>query len=237
MTPDDSNGNAPPTGWAAIKAAVTRRPSRGQWIVAVLLLCLGFGVAAQVRTTQQDALAAARTSDLVRILDDLSEQRERLSAEEVRLRATLSELESGADQAAAAREAARERAETLRILAGVTPVSGPGVSLTITDPDAQLDASDLLDAVQELRDAGADAIAVDGERVVVQTAIVDSAEGIVVGDTVLESPYQIDAIGPSDTLATGLSFPGGVLESVREAGANGTVARRESLLIPEIESD
>ena len=60
----------------------------------MLLLCLGFGVAAQVRVTQQDALAAARTSDLVRILDDLSAQRERLSAEEVRLRATLSDLES-----------------------------------------------------------------------------------------------------------------------------------------------
>jgi uncharacterized protein YlxW (UPF0749 family) len=224
-----------PTGWPALRAALTRRPSRGQWIAAVLLLCLGFGVAAQVRVTQQDALGAARTSDLVRILDDLSAQRERLSAEEVRLRATLSDLESGADQAQAARDATRERIETLRILAGSTAVTGPGVVLTISDRDGVLQASDLLDAVQELRDAGAEAIAVDGERVVVTTALIDSADGIVVGDTVVRSPYVNEAIGPPDTQATGLSIPGGVLESVREAGAHGVVMSQETLQIPATE--
>ena len=232
---DSEPETVPATGWPALRAALTRRPSRGQWIAAVLLLCLGFGVAAQVRVTQQDALAAARTSDLVRILDDLSAQRERLSAEEARLRATLSDLESGADQAQAAREATRERLETLRILAGSTAVTGPGVILTLSDRDGVLQASDLLDAVQELRDAGAEAIAVDGERVVVTTAFTDSADGIVVGDTVVRSPYVIEAIGPPDTLATGLSFPGGVLESVREAGAHGVVTSRESVQIPPVQ--
>ena len=114
-------------------------------------------------------------------------------------------------------------------------MTGPGVILTITDRDGVLQASDLLDAVQELRDAGAEAIAVDGERVVVTTALVDSADGIVVGDTVVQSPYVIEAIGPPDTLATGLSFPGGVLESVREAGAHGVVMSQESLQIPAVE--
>ncbi|MFL6181890.1 MAG: DUF881 domain-containing protein [Actinomycetes bacterium] len=227
--------SAPLTGWGAVRHALSRRPSRGQWIVAVLLFGLGFGLAAQVRTTQQDALAAARTSDLVRILDDLSSQRERLGAEELRLRSTLSDLQSGADQAAAAREAANQRAETLRILAGVTPVTGPGVSLFISDPEAQLDAAAMLDAVQELRDAGAEAISINGHRIVVQTAIVDSADGITVGDQVVTPPYRIEAIGPSDTLAAGLSFPGGVLESVRESGANGTVVQRESLQLPALD--
>jgi uncharacterized protein YlxW (UPF0749 family) len=236
MTESTEASEAPRTGWGAIRHALSQRPSRGQWIVAVLLFGLGFGLAAQVRTTQQDALAAARTSDLVRILDDVSSQRERLGAEEVRLRATLSDLQSGADQAAAARAAANQRAETLRILAGVTAVTGPGVLLTINDPDGQLDAAALLDALQELRDAGAEAISINGERIVVQTAIVDSAEGIMVGDQVVKSPYQIQAIGPSETLAAGLSFPGGVLESVREAGANGMVMRRDSLQIPAVSS-
>jgi uncharacterized protein YlxW (UPF0749 family) len=234
MDDDNETARHTPTGWAALGAALSRRPSRGQWIVAILLLALGFGVAAQVRTTQQDALAAARTSDLVRILDDVSSQRDRLGAEELRLRETLSDLQSGADQAAAAREAAKERAETLRILAGVTPVVGPGISLTVSDPDGQLDAAALLDAVQELRDAGAEAIAINNARVVVQTAIVDTADGIAVGHTVVHSPYRIDAIGPSETLSAGLSFPGGVLESVREAGASGAVMRVTSLQIPAV---
>ena len=84
-----------------------------------------------------------------------------------------------------------------------------------------------LDAVQELRDAGAEAISVDGERVVATTAIVDTPDGISVGGTVLSSPVEIRAIGDPDTLATGLSFPGGVLESVREAGAEGIVVERD----------
>jgi uncharacterized protein YlxW (UPF0749 family) len=224
-----------PTGWAVIREVLVRRPSRGQWIVGLLLFGLGFGLAVQVSTTQQDALGAARTSDLVRILDDLGGQRDRLAAEEARLQATIAELESSADQAQAARDASRERLQNLRILAGVVPVTGPGVTLTVADPEGRLAARDYLDAVQELRDAGAEAISVDGERVVASTAIVDTPDGITVGETVLSSPVEIRAIGDPGTLTTGLSFPGGVLESVREAGAEGIVVERDVIYIAAIE--
>jgi uncharacterized protein YlxW (UPF0749 family) len=234
--PTEPTGPAPrPTGWPAIREVLSRRPSRGQWVVALLLFGLGFGVAVQVSTTQQDALSAARTSDLVRILDDLGAQRDRLAAEEARLQATIAELESSADQSQAAREASRERLQNLRILAGVVPVTGPGVTLTVSDPEGRLESGDYLDAVQELRDAGAEAISVDGERVVATTAIVDTPDGITVGDTVLSSPVEIRAIGDPDTLAAGLSFPGGVLESVRETGAEGTVVERDVVDIAAIE--
>ena len=173
--------------------------------------------------------------DLVRILDDLSAQRERLVAEETQLRATIAELETSADQAQVARDASRERVQSLRILAGVVPVTGPGVTLTIADPEGVLDAGDILDTVQELRDAGAEAISVDDERVIATTAIVDTPEGIAVGNTVLTSPIEVQAIGDSDTLAAGLSFPGGVIESVREAGAEGIVVEREVVEIGAVE--
>lgn len=221
-----------PKGWAAVRSGLTRRPSRGQWLVAVLLFGLGFGLAVQVRTTQEDSLEAARTSDLVRILDDLAAQRDRLTAEEARLRATLVDLQSSADQAQAAREATRERIDSLLILSGQVPVTGPGVALTISDQDGVLEATDLLDAVQELRDAGAEAISIDGQRVVAETALTDTAEGIAVGGEVVESPYQVLAIGPPGTLAAGLSFPGGVEESIREAGATSAVVEREEIVIP-----
>jgi uncharacterized protein YlxW (UPF0749 family) len=228
-------GDDGPRGWGAIKAALGQRPSRGQWIVALLLFGLGFGLAVQVSTTQEDALSAARTSDLVRILDDLGAQRERLASEETRLEATIAELESGVDQAQAARAATKERLQDLRILAGVVPVAGPGVTLTVIDPDGVLEAGDFLDAIQELRDAGAEAISVDGERVIATTAIVDTPDGVQVGDTTITSPIEIKAIGDPDTLAAGLSFPGGVLESVREAGAQGVVVESDRILMAAIE--
>ena len=221
-------------GWAAITAAITRRPSRAQWIVGVLLFGLGFGLAVQVSNTQQDALSAARTTDLVRILDDLGAQRERLATEQTRLEATLADLESSADQAQAARAATKERLRDLRILAGTVPVLGPGVTVTILDPDGNLAAGDILDAVQELRDAGAEAISVDGERVIATTAIVDTPEGVKVGETVVVSPIEIKAIGDPRTLGAGLSFPGGVLESVREAGAQGVVVEGDAVAIAAI---
>jgi uncharacterized protein YlxW (UPF0749 family) len=133
-----------------------------------------------------------------------------------------------------AREASKERLQDLRILAGVVPVTGPGVTLTVADPEGVLDASDILDAIQELRDAGAEAISVDGERVIATTPVVDAAEGIAVGDTVLTSPIEFKAIGDSDTLAAGLSFPGGVVESVREAGAEAIVVEREVVVIDSV---
>ena len=226
--PDAAEG---PRDWAAVRAALTRAPSRAQWVVAALLFLLGFVLAVQVQTTQQDALASARTSDLVRILDDISAQRERLAAEEARLRANLSALVSGVNQAQAARESTRERLESLRILAGTVPVHGPGVVVTVSDPDDVLDSSDLLDAVQELRDSGAEAIAIDGVRVVATTAIVDTPEGISVGGDVVSAPYEIAAIGDAGTLEAGLSFPGGVVESVREAGASTAISQRDIVVI------
>lgn len=220
-----------PRDWAAIRAALTRTPSRGQWAVAALLFVLGFVLAVQVQTTSEDVLGSARTSDLVRILDDISAQRERLDAEESRLRANLSALVSGADQARAARESTRDRLQSLQVLAGTVPVHGPGVAVTISDPDGVLDSGDLLDAVQELRDSGAEAIAIDGARVVATTAIVDGPDGIVVGDKVVSAPYEVTAIGEPATLEAGLSFPGGVVESVREAGASTTISQRETVVI------
>lgn len=203
--------------------------------MALLLFGLGFGLATQVRTTQQDALSGARTSDLVRILDDLSAQRDRLAAEETQLQATISDLKTSADQSQVARDASKERLQNLRILAGVVPVTGPGVTVVIADPESLLEASDVLDAIQELRDAGAEAISVDGGRVVATTAVVDAPEGIAVGDTVLISPIEIKAIGVPGTLAAGLSFPGGVIESVREVGAEAIVVERDVVDIDAVE--
>ena len=223
-----------PQGWAAIKSALTRQPNRAQWVVALLLFGLGFGVAIQVTSTQEDALASARTSDLVRILDDLSAERDRLATEEQQLQSSLADIESGADQAKAARQATEDRIKNLKILAGTVAVHGPGVVVTISDPNAMLDSTDLLDSVQELRDAGAEAISINGVRVIASTAIVDTPDGIAVGGEVVRPGYEIRAIGDSDTLDAGMSFPGGVIESISEAGANASVVESPEVQIASV---
>jgi len=87
--------------------------------------------------------------------------------------------------------------------------------LTITDPHASVRADDLVDAVEELRDAGAEAMQLSGVRIVASTAIVDDPHGGVdVDGTSLRPPYRLVAIGDPKTLTSALSIPGGVVDTV-----------------------
>lgn len=208
--------------------AVTPRATRGQAAIAALFVLLGFGLALQVRSTEQsDSLSTARESDLVRILDDLTARNERLAAEERDLQATRDRLASGDDTSATALQEAQQRAQTLGILAGTLPAQGTGVAITVTDPTGRVDAAAILDVVEELRDAGAEAIQVGAVRVVAQTAFVDGSPGsLVVDGRTVPAPYTILAIGDSHTLAAAMRIPGGVVESLRNLGGDGVVDER-----------
>lgn len=217
--------------WRNVRAALRLRPTRGHVVVGLLLFVLGFAVAVQVRSTQEDALSSARTSDLVRILDDLSAQRDRLALETQGLQRDLEELQTGADQSGAARKAARDQLVTLGILAGTLPAEGPGVRVVVTDPTGSVAAADLLDAVQELRDAGAEVLSINDTRVVGSTYLVDTPEGIAVDSVPLQAPYTISAIGDPPTMASALAIPGGVIEQISEAGGQVDVAESSVVTI------
>lgn len=216
---------------AAQGAKARRRVTPSAAVVALLLALLGFTLVWQVRSVATDpTLASARQEELVRILADLD-------AHEARLRQDIAELEetrrrlttAGESQQEALAEATR-RADELGILAGTLPATGPGVRVQIRAGPEGLSAATLLDAVQELRGAGAEALQItDGNdtevRVVGSTYFVDGEAGgvpvIQVDGRTMRSPYTITAIGDPDTLQPALTIPGGVVESV-EAG-DGTV--------------
>ena len=195
------------------------RPSRPHLLIGLLFLVLGLLVTvAIVRPGTEEPWRTARTEDLVQILDDLGARQERLEAESARLSGLQRDLEAGSTADAIA-EAQRQLA-ALRVLAGTTPVSGPGLSITITDPGGAVDAAILLDAVQELRDAGAEAIQVGRTRVVVDTWFADTPEGVIASGEPVPAPVRILAIGDPDTMGAALSIPGGLAESVRTRGAD-----------------
>jgi uncharacterized protein YlxW (UPF0749 family) len=175
------------------------RPSRPHLLIGLLFLLLGLLVTvAIVRPGTEEAWRTARTEDLVQILDDLGARQERLEAESARLTGLQRDLEAGSTADAIA-EAQRQLA-ALRVLTGTTPVSGPGLSITISDPDGAVDAAVLLDAVQELRDAGAEAIQIGRTRVVVDTWFADTPDGVVASGEPVDSPIRILAIGDPDTM-------------------------------------
>jgi uncharacterized protein YlxW (UPF0749 family) len=199
-------------------------------LVGLLCLLLGFGAALQVRATRTDtALSAARQADLVGILDDVTALAQRLQRDALELRVTRDELASGTNRAETALAEARERAAALGVLAGTVPARGSGIELVVTDPGRSVDGSVLLDALQELRDAGAEAVQIDDVRVVASTAFVDRDGRILVDGRPVTDPYVLKAIGDPATMAAALDIPGGVLEVLRGLGAQGTVTERDTV--------
>ncbi len=137
---------------------------------------------------------------------------------------SVTQLESGRDAAALALADAQRQVDALGILAGTTPAHGPGVVVTITDPNHKLRSATILDAVEELRDAGAEAIQLGNVRVVAATAFTDTSNGILAAGVVLPVPYVLTAVGDAHTLNDALRIPGGVVDAVAQAGATATIA-------------
>lgn len=200
-----------------------------QWGVVVVSAIIGIGAVAVVRGQgQEEFLATAREPDLVRLLDDLASRQARLDGEILRLQAAENRLRSGTS--AEALQEAQARAEDLRVLAGTTAVTGPGIRMRIDGEDA-LFAADLLNTVQELRDAGAEAIDVNGRRVVVDTWFADTDTGISVSGGAVSAPFVITAIGGPSTMATAMRIPGGIRDTVTSQDGSMVITELDEVVI------
>ncbi|MEU6551873.1 DUF881 domain-containing protein [Streptomyces sp. NPDC046915] len=209
------------------------RVTRAQLIVAVLLFGLGFGLAVQVASNSDSdsALRGARQEDLVRILDELDDRTQRLEDEKQGLDKQRQELQSSSDQAAEARKQTAEKEKQLGILAGTVAAEGPGITMTIDDTKGTVKADMLLDAIQELRAAGAEAIQVNGVRVVAGTYLTDSGKSVSVDGNKINAPYRFKVIGKPQDLEPALNIPGGVVQTLEKEQATVTVERSTKIVV------
>ncbi|MGW3355676.1 DUF881 domain-containing protein [Streptomyces bungoensis] len=209
------------------------RFSRAQLIVAVLLFGLGFGLAVQVASNSDSdsALRGARQEDLVRILDELDDRTQRLEDEKQGLEKQRQELQSSSDQAAEARRQTAEKERQLGILAGTVAAQGPGITMTIADTKGTVKADMLLDAIQELRAAGAEAIQINGVRVVASTYLSDTGDSVSVDGNKINAPYRFKVIGKPQDLEPALNIPGGVVQTLEKEQATATVERSTKIVV------
>ncbi|MEL7974972.1 DUF881 domain-containing protein [Isoptericola sp. F-RaC21] len=220
-----------PSGWRRLGAALRPRASRSQVLAGVLCAALGFALVVQVQQSASDQLSSARQEDLVRLLDEVTDRAQQLGDEVSGLEATRDELESGSGQARSALELAQQRAESEGILSGRLPAQGPGVRVTIQDPAGALKASQMFNVLEELRNAGAEVVELNGVRLVTSTWFEDKGDAIVVDGTTLTSPYEWTVVGDPETLDRALEIPGGALATVRTAGAEASTAREDEVKI------
>ncbi|MGW3957830.1 DUF881 domain-containing protein [Streptomyces sp. NPDC004752] len=209
------------------------RVSRAQLIVALLLFGLGFGLAVQVASNSDsdNALRGARQEDLVRILDELDNRTQRLEDEKTGLERQRQELENSSDQAEEARKQTAEKERQLGILAGTVAAQGPGITMTIDDTKGTVQADMLLDAIQELRAAGAEAIQVNDVRIVAGTYFSDSDNSVSVDGNKINAPYRFKVIGKPQDLEPALNIPGGVVQTLEKEQATVTVDRSDKIIV------
>ncbi|MCA1831472.1 MAG: DUF881 domain-containing protein [Actinomycetota bacterium] len=190
------------------------RPS--QLALALVSALLGFLLATQFQSREglSTRLAGEREEDLAQILSNLSTSTDQIQDEIIDLRVRLQGAKGSAEQEKVLLDNARQQFDSLRILLGMVPVKGEGIVATIGDPSGTVGPEILLDAVEELRDAGAEAIDINGLRVVASSAFGGSPGSLSVSGTPIASPYVITAIGNGETLAEAVKIPGGVVDTI-----------------------
>jgi uncharacterized protein YlxW (UPF0749 family) len=221
-----------------------QRRSRSQWVFGALgvLLCmlLGMAIVSQVRQTGSgDSLETARPADLLVLLDSLQQREAALNAEVTDLQQTLTSLQSSGSSDQAAIENAQARLAALSILNGAVGAVGPGVAITIDDTARGVSPETMLDVINELRAAGAEAMELRGDpgagtggqavRIGVDTWVVGAAGSLVMDGVTVNPPYSVLAIGDPPTLAAAMNIPGGAMDSVKRVGGTMTVTQSETV--------
>jgi uncharacterized protein YlxW (UPF0749 family) len=222
---------------AAVRARRRRRDRLAAGLIGVLTLLLGFALAVQVRSTDtSQQLAGAREEDLVGILDDYSGEEDRLRSQIADERAALDQLTSTDSRSAAALSEARSRAAAIGILNGTVAARGPGLRIVVRDPEGSVRVADLLDAIEELRGAGAETMQVDDVRVGVSSAVTGTPGALQLDGRPLRAPYEILVIGVPQALETAMNIPGGVVQRITGLGGSVDIAQQQEVVVDALRS-
>jgi len=213
--------------------------------ITIVLLCLGIMLSLQFQAQTRIAsdLTLQRTETLIAMVRGLSEKRQKLALEIIDLGAQLrSQVESNRDEETLLESIDLEM-KKLQIVNGTTPVKGPGLTITIEEY-MPIIYTDLLNIVNELWNAGAEAISINEHRITGYSTI-SVAEDIfseanysifmTVNHEKLEYPIVIKTIGNANNLEKGLTLPGGIMDNLALFNAYPKIEKVEELEIPAIQ--
>ena len=207
--------------------------TRSQLSVAAVAFLLGLLVVVQLRTqTGGSALEALSTQDLTSLVANLNSQNDRLRTEIGTLQNQLDELR--ANQATGATSIGQIESDLGRVRAwtGLDPVSGRGVTITVSGP---IEANAVEDLLNELRNAGAEAIAIGDIRVVAKTTVSGPPGSLDVDGFLLGTPFRIRVIGKPETLVGSLTRAGGIIAQLAATDPSSTLdveATQDQMLLP-----
>ena len=218
-----------------------RRFKRFQWGLLLVGLVLGVMLSLQFRVTRD-----IQQNEVIRRTQDLSEQVAQTRRERDALQTRVTGLRSQMEQMSAGSQGTqlKQEMDQAGILAGVTELTGPGVEVTLNDSSVSLKPGenpnlyvlhdeDVLRVLNELKAAGAEAVAMNGERFLATTEIRCTGPTIVLNKNKrLAPPYVVTAIGNPDTMESSLKMKGGVAETLQFWGIQVSVKKMAQVAVP-----
>lgn len=211
--------------------------------IAIALVCIVLGAMVSLQFKVQQAItsnpAYQRSEEVARRLRDAEKERDDLQKEVVGLRGQLAEMVEGKNVITTL----TEQLKSAQMLAGLTAVAGPGVTVYMDDsrrpskpgddPNAFIiHDDDILSVVNELLASGAEAIAINEQRFVAKTEIRCVGPTISINGVRIAPPIYIKAIGDPQTIEAGLKTRGGIIDNLGLWGIEVTVKREEHVEIP-----
>ncbi len=182
---------------------------RNQLTIAAVTLVLGLLVVVQLRAQVGNAgFAQLSSQDLTVLVANLNARNDQLRREVSTLEDELAALNQNRSRGEESLDELRADLRRVRAYAGLDPVGGPGITITISGP---IDGSGVEELINELRNAGAEAIAAGGVRIVTGVVVTGAPGAAAIGDARLGEVFELSAVGASDKLTGSLTRSGGVI--------------------------
>ena len=216
--------------------------------LGIVCFVLTIAIFVQIKTTNNSNSTVAQTMEENDLRDQVLRMKEKYDNIYAELQNATKKLEQVRENATKDDSEAKSKQEELRLnnmLLCQSDMTGEGVIITLKDgttnnsdvlssltaTDVIVHNSDLLQIVNDLKNAGAEAISINGERIVQTSSI--TCEGIIIkiNNKKLGSPYVIKAIGSAATLETSLSIPGGYLDIMKNDGVIVDIKKSDGLTV------
>ncbi|MHB0977623.1 MAG: DUF881 domain-containing protein [Candidatus Aquicultorales bacterium] len=218
---------------------INRQAFRRKISIAIICFLVGFLFVTQIKgqMAADRPLQDESEKDLAEIARDLSGELAALKAEAATL--TLQAYKAGQASAdrASVLQSNKKTKQSLEILAGNASVRGRGVRVTVKDTKGKLSGADLSDIVNELKAAGAEAIALDGVRVGANTPLKREKDGIYLRGKKIDAPYVVESVGDPETLYQALTMAGGIRDTLTSSvpGVVMELVAKDALTLPRLD--
>lgn len=212
--------------------------------MAFISLALGFLLSTQFKSQaeQRAMMPTRRLEELANLLKESEQKRLSLEQEIVTIRAKLNTRTSSSFKLSNNSQNNGNNT-TSQIVAGVVPVEGPGIIVTIEDSkiplnkgenpvNALIHSEDLLKITNELKAAGAESIAINNQRLITNSEITCAGPVIIINQTRIVPPFEIKAIGDSYAMISALKMRGGILEYLQFFGISINISTKLNITVP-----